>query len=537
VDRAERWACVVHFTVAAALAAALLGAAESGEAQPAPEWDARFVTMQVPKRLVTDQVFHATITMRNTGTQTWREGRDITPTRLRSQDPEGNTTWGTNYIIQGQGTTVAPGQEFTYKSNLKAPSTPGEYGFRWRVAGKPGCFGEPTAKETIVVEKREEGPAVPPPALPPPDEKGKRVLTIEDFEYLGSFKVPPKVGRGGAGYSECGLALRKAKDGSLRLLLNYTHPGQTLCEIEIPALAKFENRNAAPLKVAEVKKDWGPLSASKVSPNGGLWWDEGTKTLYWTYYHGYWTGGPLPVLNACKLGDDGTVTVVGSWTVPNQKWHWGGVTRLSREFAERYTGGRTLALGFGGYYSICGPASRGPALGAIADPDPANQGKDVDLVELLGYKSPAKAPRDGNYFSANCGFWADPPENAGSGYWTFDDCCHSGVFIDLPDSHAYIAFVRLGTGRMGYDYGAIRSAGSAQYWYFYNPRDLGDVAKGARKPGSVVPYLMAKDSDGMGGTATGSCFDAGERKLYLVRTGCYRVGTEAHPLVHVYKVK
>ena len=534
-----RW--MANLNVVVVMAAGLLGVtvqqARSEEAQPAPEWDAKFVAMQVPKRLVADQVFRARITMRNTGTQTWREGRDLVPTTLRSQDPDANTTWGTNFIIQGQGTTVAPGQEFTYHSNLKAPSAPGEYVFRWRVSGKPGFFGEPTAKEIIVVEQKEADASAPPPALPPPDEKGKRVLTFEDFEYLGSFKLPQKAGRGGAAYSECGLALRKTKDGAGSLFLNYTHPGETLFEAEIPALAKFENRNAAPLKAAEVRRVWGPLSARNVSPNGGLWWDEDQRILYWTYYHGYWTGGSLPVLNASRLGEDGTITVVGSWTVPNQKWHWGGVTRLPGEFAEKYTGGRTLALGFGGYYSICGPASRGPALGAIADPDPAKSGTDVDLVELLGYKDPAKAPRDGDYFSANCGFWADPPVNAREGYWTFDDHCRSGVFIDLPDKHGYIAFARLGTGRMGYDYGAITSAGSAQYWYFYNPRDLGEAAKGTRKAGSIMPYLMAKDSGSMGGTSTGSCFDEEARKLYVLRTGCYPVSRELHPLVHVYRVK
>jgi hypothetical protein len=511
-------------------------AANAPEA-PGPEWDARFVKMTVPKRLLTDQVFPVAITMKNTGSQTWREGRDIRPTTLRSQDPEGNTTWGTSYIIQGQGTSVAPGQEFTYRSNLKAPSRPGEYAFQWRDSGPAGLFGEPTAKETIVVEKRQEETPVAPPALPPPDDKGRRALAFDDFEYLGSFKLPAKVGQGGGGYSESGLALRKPKDGPRRLFLNYTHPGQTLFEIEVPALAKFEDRNAAPLKVAEVKKVWGQISANKVSPNGGLWWDEEKQILYWTYYHGYWTGGALPVLNASRLADDGTVAAVGSWTVPSQKWHWGGVTRLPKEFADKFTGGRTLALGFGGYYSICGPASRGPSLGVIADPDPANQGKDVDLVELLGYKDPARAPRDGDYFSANCGFWYDPPENARKGSWTFDDHCRSGLFISLPDRHAYIAFVRLGTGRQGYDYGGITSAGSAQHWYFYNPANLGAVAKGAAKPGSVAPYLMAKDSPAMGGTATGSCFDDAERKLYLLRAGCYRAGLESHPLVHAYKVK
>ena len=527
-------------------ASAQVAAGEEAKPPPkVPELDAKYVKMKIPRAVLTDQVFSVAITVKNTGALAWREGhrQPGTITILLSQDPEGNATWGTRYIIQGQGTVVEPGKEFTFRSSLKAPSTPGEYSFQWKLKARGATFGEATARETIKVEKRaEEAPAVP-PKLPPPDETGKRVLTFEDFEYLGSFRVPRKVGSGGAGYSESGLAFRRMKDGTRRLFMNYPHPRGTLFEVEIPAPVKIAGGNFARLKVAAVKKVWGPIGmkvpktggVTAIAPLGGFWWDEARRTLYWTWYHGYWTGGALPMLAACRLNVDGTITYLGPWTVANQKWFWGGVIKLSQGFAKKYTGGRTLALGFGGYYSICGPCSRGPALGAISEPDPAK--KSVDVVTLLGYARGAKAPRDGNYFSANCGFWYDPPKNAKKGHWTFNDYCRGGVFIDLPDKHAYIAFVRLGTGRLGYDYGAINSAGRAQYWYFYDPRDLGKVAKQTRKPGAVLPYLMTKDSAVIGGKAVGSCFDEKERTLYIFRMWAYPVGREQHPLVHMYRVK
>lgn len=515
----------------------------AGETQlpEVPEYDAAYVRMEIPQKVLAGQVFPARIVMKNTGSVSWREDKR-THTTLRSQDPDNNFTWGTNYIIQGQGTKVEPGAEFAFSSQLKAPDTPGRYTFRWRVAGKGGFFGEPTAKETIIVEKRPE-PAAPPPSLPKPDAKGRRPLTFEDFEYLGSFKLPPRVGQGGGGYSEVGMALRIDKDGSRRLFLNYTHPGGTLFEVAPPALVKLEGGNHAALATAEVKKVWGPLGMQvtetqgirRIGALGGLLWDQDKNTLYWTWYHGYWTGGALPVLAASKLNDDGSVTNSGPWTVPNQKHYWGGVLKLPKDFADDYTGGSTIGLGFGGYYSICAPCSRGPALAAIAEPDPAN--KTVALVPLLGYSGGAKAPRDGDYFSANCGFWSDPPQGPSKGSWTFDDHCRAGVFIQLPDKHAYIAFARLGTGRLGYDYGAIGSAGKAQYWYFYNPVDLGAVAKGPKKPADVMPYLMSRDLAERGGTATGSCFDDEQRRLYLVRVWAYPVGREMHPLVHAYRVK
>jgi len=511
-----------------------LTASRSEDPPKAPEWDAKFVKMVVPESVAADQVFAVKITVKNTGTETWREAPDVVPTSLRSESPRDNETWGTKYIIQGQGTVVAPGKEFTYQSNLRAPSRPGKYAFQWRVHGKPGLFGEPTAKAEITVTEAPKGKTKP-AAVPPADQSGKRPLTFEDFEYLGSFKVPEVVGKGGAGYSESGLAFRKLKDGSPRLFLNYNHPGLMLFETDVPELVKFEKGDAAGLKTAAVKKEWGPLAHKDAPANGGLWWDEETRLLYWTRYHGYWTGGDIPVLHATKLGDDGTMTAVGSWTVPNQKWHWGGVTRLPKSFADRYTGGKTLALGFGGYFSIVAPCSRGPALSAFADPDPA-AAKVGGAIPLLGYADGAAARRPGDYFNANCGFWNDAAESREFGTWTFRDFTKSGVLIDLPDRQGYVAFTQLGTGRLGYDYGATTNAGEAQYWYFYDTRELGAVAQGKRKSGTLVPYLMQPDP-GMGGMVTGAYFDEGERKLYVIRMYANPIGTEHHPLVHVYRVK
>ena len=160
----------------------------------------------------------------------------------------------------------------------------------------------------------------------------------------------------------------------------------------------------------------------------------------------------------------------------------------------------------------------------------------MDLVSLLGYANPEKCPRDGNYFCANVGFWNDQPQNRKEGYFTFSDICRSGIFIDLPDKHGYVTFPAVGIGRIGYDYGASgQPVPFVQYWYFYNPKDLGEVAKGSRKAGTVMPYLMSQDS--MSGHLTGSCFVEEERKLYVYRMQAYCIGQEPHALVHVYHVK
>ncbi|KPK84052.1 MAG: hypothetical protein AMJ81_06690 [Phycisphaerae bacterium SM23_33] len=496
-----------------------LGGTDAASA-PKPDYDAAFVGMTAPEKVITDQVFAVKITMRNTGAEPWW----CEAVRLRSVQPPNNENWGTSFILVRQGHTVQPGAEYTFASHLKAPSQPKVI----QVDPRPA---EPTAATA--------------PAVPAAEPGRKKVLTFDDFEYVGSFK-PPKTVQGARGaFSESGLALREMPDGTRRLLMNYTHPAQVLFEVEIPPLVKVENGRHAGLKVARVGKVWGAIRASKagrgdIGPNGGFAWDEGKRMLYWTCYHGYKTGAAPPVLGASKLEDDGRMTHFGPWYIPKSvgyyKSYWGGVIRLPKAFADKYTGGRTLALGFGGYYSICAPASRGPALGAIAEPDP--QKDTVDIVEMLFYGKGGVAPRDGNYLNANCGFWAEQPDSPAKGYWTYDDWARAGVFVDSPSGHGYIAFVRLGTGRIGYDFGSIGSAGHSQQWYIYDPEDLGRAAKGQKKPWQVLPRSMTEVRYPLGGLVTGSCYDEQQKLLYLCTMWAYSDGErESYPCVHVYRIK
>ena len=514
-------------------------------------FDARHVDTRIPSKLVTDQVFEATVTMKNTGTRAWGDGL-----RLRSYDPPGNTNWGTTFIYLGQGRGCQPGEEITLRSFLRAPSTPGKFVFQWRMArnSDDAMFGGPTEGRTIVVEPR---PAEPPRRPPLQDPSGKRVLTIDDFEYLGSFKVPDEIEGCGAAFTESGLALRNAEDGTKRLFVRTGLHRTIIYEAAIPQLVKLEGHDHSPLKVAPVKRVWGEIKLpgegdNAIRANAGFWWDEANRVLYWSYYHGYCTGRP-PVLGASRLEEGNRIVHYGPWSIPGSipwfKSYWGGVTQLPKSFADRYTGGRRLALGFGGYYSICAPASRGPALAAIFAPDPAKS--TLDMVELLTYPWPKNvaAPRDGDYFVANCAWGGQPPESPGRGFWTMDDWVRAGAFIDLPQKHGFLALVFQGTGRIGYDYGAIRSAGRVCYWYFYDPNDLGEVARRQRKPWEVVPHSTARVDYPRGikngspwgslpGDPSGCCFDAETRTLYVYQRFCIDNGTrELFPSIHAYRVK
>jgi hypothetical protein len=500
-------------------------------------YDAAFVGLAAPERVTAYEVFPVTITLRNTGLDPW-EGGAI---RLRAVNPPNDRTWGTDYILIAQGTAVRSGQEYTFRSHLKAPADPGKVNFRWQVC-KDGekWFGEVTPAKVIEVVA---GQSTAHKTIVPQEKtrNGNQVLDFDDFKYLGSFKPPKVVNDARGAFSESGLALRPMPDGRDRLFVNYTHPAQVLFEIEIPELVKVQDGQHADLKTAEVKKIWGSLKIPRagqetLSPNGGFVWSEERKTLFWTWYHGYKTGEAPPVLGATRLSDDGTLSHSGPWhvTAPGglYKSYWGGVLTLPRAFADQYTGGKSLALGFGGYYSICGPASRGPALGAIAEPSAGQTS--VPVTALLYHPHETPAPRDGDYFNANCGFWSDQPAGPERGVWTYDDWCRAGAFVETKTGQAYVAFVRLGTGRLGYDFGTITSAGAAEYWYCYDPRDLGAAAGGRKPPWQITPSSMTRVHYPLGRTVTGACFDSRTGRLYLCVSWAYPDGLESFPVIHVY---
>lgn len=534
---------------AVAFQPARAGAEEQAAAAPRP-LDAAFVRMsELPKKLLAGEVFEVSITMKNTGSQAW--GPEIPKhSILLSQTPADKSTWGTSFIIQGQGKTCKPGEEFTYTSWLRAPLTPGEHVFQWGVAlreGPAAPFGQPTPRAVIRVEARPDQPPATAPAAR--DESGKQVLRFEDFEYAGSFRVPDRRGQD-MPYSHSGLALRTMSDGSQRMFFNYTLPGMVLVELSVPPLVKLDEKlNYAALKTAEVKREWGRLAVpigdrkiaehedmKEIFANGGYWWDQARQTLYWTWWNSYWCGGAPPIVAASKLPEDAPAEHSGPWSVAagSPKWYWGGIISLPKAFADRYTGGRTLALGFGTGYSGTYPGSLGPSLGAIETPDPAKP--TVDPKVLLGYYGGDCAPRDGGYFLAGGSGWMGrQPDSPDKGYCTSSDLVRNAIFIDTPRKWGLLVFYHLQMGRIGYDYGAVTSGGRAHSWYFYDPEDLGRVAAGTLKPGEVVPrsrtaVTLPGGAPLCNSAISGSCFDAERNLLYIY-------GPLSKGCIHAFRLK
>jgi hypothetical protein len=117
-----------------------------------PALDAQFISQNVPASMFADQSYTYYVTMKNTSTETWVAG-GTNPFRLGSQNPQDNTTWGTNRAsLPGD---VAGGVQVTIPVTVKAPHTDGSYPFQWAMVQEGvtwfGDFTTPVAVNVTTV--------------------------------------------------------------------------------------------------------------------------------------------------------------------------------------------------------------------------------------------------------------------------------------------------------------------------------------------------------------------------------------------------
>jgi hypothetical protein len=107
--------------------------------------NASFASQTVPSSMSAGAGYGVTVTMTNTGTTTWVAGTYS----LRSQNPQGNTTWGLNSV--NVASSVLPNGQATFTFNLTAPSNPGTYNFQWQMAQGSTYFGALSTNVAITV--------------------------------------------------------------------------------------------------------------------------------------------------------------------------------------------------------------------------------------------------------------------------------------------------------------------------------------------------------------------------------------------------
>ena len=398
-----------------------------------------------------------------------------------------------------------------------------------------------------------------------------------NFTLLGSFLMPTSANGTDTAYSTGGLTYRYM-NGQLHFLTTTTVlSGGLVYETNDPGIGSGDNQPQA-----QVLKNWGDVytghKALQDSQVGGDHWtsqlsggiatyglsyDQESNRLYWTY--GDWYNAEFPnnpSFGYSTLNDaTGVGTGVGAWSLTNryEKFNRGGVLQIPKWFANQYTGGDTLGVGFGGYFSITNTASFGPALAAVAPPDPASNPDDSSLsnVPLLGYPTSqnSRANRDANYTSYYDGGvypttpGASNPSN-GVGQWTWSDIIYgAGTWIDTPQLGGVLFIAKVGQGDVWYEHSERHAQGSAFEWMVYSPQDLAAVASGAKQQWEIQPKyewttptlpVGPTDQSGYGGEGLsqvgGVTFDPTTDRLYVQVNGAWQNGTEYFPKVYVYQV-
>lgn len=392
----------------------------------------------------------------------------------------------------------------------------------------------------------------------------KPVLNSSNFEYLGSFDLPLVANGWSTAFSNNGLTHRYVNGQLQFLTTSHVYSGGLVYEFNYPGIA-----TGGSLPTATVVNNWGDVYTGKkwVGNDGGsnalnagvdsygLYFDETLDRLYWSYGHWYnTTNQDNPSFGYSILNDEtGVATGVGAWGLENrgEKFSRGGTLRIPQWFADNYTGGKSLGVGFGGYFSIIASGSFGPSLAAVDDPDLAVNPDRSALANtpMIGYPSnaPTRGERNPNYYSTyDGGAWN--PSN-GTGYWTWSDLIHgSASWIDTPELGGVLYLAKLGTGNVFYQGSTTNASGAVYEWMVYDPKDLADVASGAKQQWEIQPKFRWNDSnlfpvnDGYGFSGYGSnniggiTYDATTGRLYVLATGVKRVDWEWYPRMYVYQV-
>src|SRR4029450_11589020 len=93
------------------------------------------------------QQYSVSVTMRNEGGTTWTPDTNY---RLGSANPYDNIIWGMNRVGLDAGDSMAVGQEKTFTWTLRAPATPGQYNFQWRMVQDGVMWFGPSSTNTVV---------------------------------------------------------------------------------------------------------------------------------------------------------------------------------------------------------------------------------------------------------------------------------------------------------------------------------------------------------------------------------------------------
>lgn len=308
--------------------------------------------------------------------------------------------------------------------------------------------------------------------------KAKEVVTPSDFTFIGAFRLPNDLSPSGLTYRYVNGQLKlysilntQWNSGSRGHMIEYSVPlDSSLGATEpYPLVSSYQSfGDIYQEKLTEVvdngSGDGIPLPKIGLEDHPtvpeGLFWDEIDQRMYWAKVVGYNnTSSTSDTTIGYSVLDDASHTGsgIGSWKISpphsqggvGNRWSF-SFAPIPQSFADAYTGGRRIGVGFGGGTSINwnGPPSIGPALFAINPPNlvtESHMGYMSSLpVELVSHLK--GMGEDALRNPALPGLDLREAPYTDTEHWFLEDKSKYGVWIDTPNKHGVIAFAEMGGG-------------------------------------------------------------------------------------------
>ncbi len=109
--------------------------------------NAKYISQSTPGEMDVGKSYPISITMKNTGRSTWKQGGFSL--KLINVSESFLKTWGVSSVDVNS--SVRPGEQIVFNFTITAPDTEGNFNMQWQMAEGNAFFGEPSANLPIRV--------------------------------------------------------------------------------------------------------------------------------------------------------------------------------------------------------------------------------------------------------------------------------------------------------------------------------------------------------------------------------------------------
>ena len=383
----------------------------------------------------------------------------------------------------------------------------------------------------------------------------QELLTPNDFQYLGAFRLPE--GSGGSDWGYSGEALTyypigdpSGSDEHVGSLFGVGHAWHSyISEISIPQPIISPSKNPDDLPVARTLREFtdvrtgiGQLNVLQEIVRVGMEYlpargsqSEGKLYLSWG---AHFQEDEQNVASHMWCNPDFT-GAEGAWWVADYSLYSVNdyLFEIPQEWADQYTGGRSLATG---RYRDGGWSGMGPSLYAIAPwqhGTPPVNGARLEAVQMMQYSTT---------------FHEDPTDYRMQDYHNSDEWT-GGAWLESGNLSAVVFVGTKGIGDSawyGNSLGPCLECDERGWWSaafqgqfrFFDPRDLAHAAEGIVQPYEVQPYavlpidevLFSVDSANMKYHTAGCAYDRERNFFYMMEPTADE--SRDRSIIHVWRI-